>query len=92
MKLRKLTEIMQVRGVRVYAHWSVLLIGTLVSVRRARTASLWKPASIRQLCACRSDAGRQLEGSPRPDPLLTVESVVPTENLVSANVTTCSGG
>jgi hypothetical protein len=37
-------------------------------------ARLWKPASIRQLCACRGDAGR-LEESPRPDPLLAVESV-----------------
>jgi hypothetical protein len=38
-------------------------------------ASVWKPASIRQLCACRGDAGRQLEEFPRPDPLLAVESV-----------------
>jgi hypothetical protein len=37
-------------------------------------ASVWKPASIRQLRACRGDAGRQLEEIPRPDPLLAVES------------------
>src|SRR5437667_7596153 len=30
MKLKKLTEIMEIRGVRVYAHRSVLLIGTLI--------------------------------------------------------------
>lgn len=45
MKLRKLTEIMQVRGVRVYAHWSVLLIGTLVLFgaleRPAETLAAW---------------------------------------------------
>ena len=37
-------------------------------------ASVWKPASIRQLCACRGDAGRQLDEFLRPDPLLAVES------------------
>jgi len=45
MKLRKLTEIMQVRGVSVYAHWSVLLIGTLVLFgaveRPAETLVAW---------------------------------------------------
>ena len=29
---------------------------------------------IKQLCACKGDAGRQLEEFPRPDALLTVES------------------
>src|SRR3984893_16361323 len=37
-------------------------------------ASVWKPASIRQLCAGRGDAGRQLEEFPRSDSLLAVES------------------
>jgi Zn-dependent protease len=31
-KLKKLYEIMQIRGVTVYAHWSVLLIGALILV------------------------------------------------------------
>jgi hypothetical protein len=37
-------------------------------------ACVWKPASNRQLCACRGDAGRQLEEFPRRGPLLAVES------------------
>jgi hypothetical protein len=45
MKLKKLTEIMQIRGVRVYAHWSVLLIGTLILFgaieRPAETLAAW---------------------------------------------------
>jgi len=45
LKLRKLTEIMQVRGVRVYAHWSVLLVGTLILFgaleRPAETFAAW---------------------------------------------------
>jgi stage IV sporulation protein FB len=45
MKIRKLTEIMQIRGVRVYAHWSVLLIGTLILFgaleRPAETLAAW---------------------------------------------------
>lgn len=45
MKLRKLTEIMQIRGVRVFAHWSVLLIGTLILFgaieRPAETLAAW---------------------------------------------------
>ena len=30
MKLKRLTEIMGINTVRVYAHWSVLVIGTLI--------------------------------------------------------------
>ena len=30
MTLKRLTEIMEINGVRVYAHWSVLVIGTLI--------------------------------------------------------------
>jgi len=45
MKLKKLTEIMKISGVRVYAHWSVLLIGTLVLIgafeRPAETLAAW---------------------------------------------------
>jgi uncharacterized membrane protein YphA (DoxX/SURF4 family) len=45
MKLRKLTEIMEISGVRVYAHWSVLLIGTLILFgaleRPAETVAAW---------------------------------------------------
>jgi hypothetical protein len=33
MKLRKLTEIMEISGVRVYAHGSVLLIGAHAAAR-----------------------------------------------------------
>jgi hypothetical protein len=32
MKLNRLTEFMQIRGVRVYAHWSLLLIAALILV------------------------------------------------------------
>jgi Zn-dependent protease len=45
MKFRKLTEIMQIKGVRVYAHWSVLLVGTLILFgafeRPAETLAAW---------------------------------------------------
>ena len=45
MKLKKLTEITQIKGVRVYAHWSVLLIGTLILFgaieRPAETLAAW---------------------------------------------------
>jgi membrane-associated protease RseP (regulator of RpoE activity) len=45
MKLKKLTEVMEIRGVRVYAHWSVLLIGTLILFgaieRPAETLAAW---------------------------------------------------
>jgi Zn-dependent protease len=45
LKLKKLTEIMQIRGVRVYAHWSLLLIGTLILLgpfeRPAETLAAW---------------------------------------------------
>jgi len=39
MRIKKLTEIMQINGVRVYAHWSVLVIGTAHLIRRDRAAS-----------------------------------------------------
>src|SRR5947208_15701573 len=45
LKLKRLTEVMQIRGVRVYAHWSVLLIGTLILFgaieRPAETLAAW---------------------------------------------------
>ncbi len=45
MKLRKLTEIMQINRVRVYAHWSVLVIGALILFgaieRPAETIAAW---------------------------------------------------
>jgi hypothetical protein len=30
MTLKRLAEIMEINGVRVYAHWSVLVTGTLI--------------------------------------------------------------
>jgi stage IV sporulation protein FB len=45
IKLKRLTEIMQIRGVRVYAHWSVLLIGSVILLgaieRPAETLAAW---------------------------------------------------
>lgn len=45
MRLKKLTEVMQIKGVRVYAHWSVLLIGALILLgaieRPAETLAAW---------------------------------------------------
>jgi stage IV sporulation protein FB len=45
LKLKKLTEIMQIKRVRVYAHWSVLLIGALILFgalkRPAETLAAW---------------------------------------------------
>ncbi len=29
-KLNKLIEVMQIRGVKIFVHWSVLLIGTII--------------------------------------------------------------
>lgn len=45
LKLKKLTEVMEIRGVRVYAHRSVLLIATLIlfgAIKRpAETLAAW---------------------------------------------------
>jgi uncharacterized membrane protein YphA (DoxX/SURF4 family) len=45
MKLRKLTQIMEISGVRVYAHWSELVIGALVLFgaleRPVETSAAW---------------------------------------------------
>lgn len=45
MKIKKLTEIMRIKGVRVYAHWSVLLIGAVILggalERPAETLAMW---------------------------------------------------
>jgi hypothetical protein len=45
MKLKRLTEIMEINGVRVYAHWSVLVIGTLILLgaieRPVETIAAW---------------------------------------------------
>ena len=45
MRIKKLTEIMQINGVRVYAYWSVLVIGTLILFgaieRPAETIAAW---------------------------------------------------
>lgn len=45
MKLRRLTEIMRIKGVRVYAHWSVLLLGAVILLgaleRPAETLAAW---------------------------------------------------
>jgi len=45
LKVNKLTEIMRIKGVRVYAHWSVLLIGALVLLgaieRPTETLAAW---------------------------------------------------
>jgi Zn-dependent protease len=45
LKLKKLTEIVQIRGVPVYVHWSLLLIGTLILFgaieRPAETLAAW---------------------------------------------------
>ena len=45
MQLKKLTEVMQIKGVRVYVHWSVLLIGTLILIgaieRPGETIAAW---------------------------------------------------
>ena len=31
-KFKQLYEVMQIRGVKVYAHWSVLLIGAIILI------------------------------------------------------------
>jgi len=45
MRLKKLTEIMEINGVQVYAHWTVLLVGTLILFgapeRPAETLAAW---------------------------------------------------
>jgi hypothetical protein len=45
MKLKRLTEIMEINGVRVYAHWSVLVIGALILLgaieRPVETIAAW---------------------------------------------------
>ena len=45
MKLKRLTEIMEINGVRVHAHWSVLVIGTLILLgaieRPVETIAAW---------------------------------------------------
>ena len=45
MKLQRLTEIMKINGVPVYAHWSLLLIGTFILVgaieRPQETLAAW---------------------------------------------------
>ncbi len=45
MKLKGLLEIMEINGVRVYAHWSVLAIGTLILLgaieRPIETIAAW---------------------------------------------------
>ena len=45
MKLRRLTEIMEINGVQVYAHWSVLVIGMLILLgaieRPVETIAAW---------------------------------------------------
>ena len=45
MKLKSLTEIMQIRGVRVYVHWSLLLVAALILFgaieRPAETLAAW---------------------------------------------------
>ena len=44
-KLKKFTEVMQIRGVRVYLHWSVILIGCVILLgafeRPAATLAAW---------------------------------------------------
>jgi len=39
-KLNKLIEVMQIRGVRVFVHWSVLLIGALIILGAVEDAPL----------------------------------------------------
>jgi hypothetical protein len=45
VKLRRLTEIMEINGVQVYAHWSVLVIGMLILLgaieRPVETIAAW---------------------------------------------------
>src|SRR5216684_1471692 len=45
MKLKRLTETMEINGVRVYAHWSVLVIGALILLgaieRPVETIAAW---------------------------------------------------
>lgn len=45
MRLRKLFEVMEINGVKVFAHWSTVLIGTLVLFgaieRPAETLAAW---------------------------------------------------
>jgi membrane-associated protease RseP (regulator of RpoE activity) len=45
MAIKKLTEIMEIKGVPVYAHWSVLVIGALVLIgaieRPSETIAAW---------------------------------------------------
>jgi hypothetical protein len=45
LKLKRLPKVMQIRGVRVYAHWSVLLVGTVILFgafeRPAETLAAW---------------------------------------------------
>src|SRR6266550_8603868 len=39
-KLNKLIEVMQIRGVKVFVHWSVLLIGTIILLGAVEDAPL----------------------------------------------------
>src|SRR6266851_2785586 len=39
-KLKKLVEVMQIRGVKVFVHWSVLLIGAIILLGAVEDAPL----------------------------------------------------